>query len=99
MVEHADHVVEHRQAVCERCGKVHFQELLAVRGPRQVFDITSSRLEVTEHRILDWVCCGCQEENLGKFPPSVSAPAQYGLRLQTMGVLFNNAYNIPRNKV
>ena len=79
--------------------KFIFKSCWPFGGPRQVFDIPPSRLEVTEHRILDWVCCGCQEENLGKFPPSVSAPAQYGLRLQTMGVLFNNAYNIPRNKV
>ena len=30
---------------------------------------------------------------------TVTASAQYGLRLQATGVLFNNAYNIPRNKV
>ena len=99
MVDQADQVVDHQQALCEHCGKVHFQEPLVVRGRRQVFDIPPPRLEVTEHRVLDWVCCGCQQENQGKFPASVSAPAQYGLRLQTMGVLFSHAYNIPRNKV
>lgn len=99
MVDHVDHVVEHLQGVCEHCGKVHFQEPLVVRGRRQVFDIPPPRIEVTEHRVLDWLCCGCHHENQGVFPPSVSAPAQYGLRLQTMSVLLNNAYSIPRNKV
>jgi transposase len=99
MVEKADFVVEHQAPACAHCGKTHFQEPLHVRGRRQVFDIPAPRLEVTEHRVLDWVCCGCAHENRGKFPDSVSAPAQYGLGLQTLGVLFNNAYNIPRNKV
>lgn len=99
MVGHADHIVEHKSSVCAHCGKVHFQEPLVIRGRRQVFDIPPPRLEVTEHRVLDWVCCGCHYENQGKFSAQVSAPTQYGLRLQTMSVLFNNAYSIPRNKV
>lgn len=99
MVEHADKVVEHQQSVCKHCGKIHFQEPVTIRARRQVFDIPPPRLEVTEHRALDWVCCGCQKDNPGIFPAEVSAPTQYGFRLQTMGVLFNSAYNIPRNKV
>lgn len=99
MVETADIVVEYQASICAGCGKAHFQEPLTVRGRRQVFDIPAPKVEVTEHRVLDWVCCGCAHENGGKFPDLVSAPAQYGLRLQTMGVLLNNAYNLPRNKV
>lgn len=99
MVGEADFIVEHKAAVCAHCGKAHFQEQLNVRGRRQVFDIPAPKIEVTEHRVLDWVCCGCAHENSGKFPDSVTASTQYGLRLQTTGILFNNAYNIPRNKV
>lgn len=99
MVEKADFVVTHQAPQCAHCGKHHLQEPLNLRGRRQVFDIPLPKIEVTEHQALDWVCCGCAHENKGKFPDSVSAPTQYGPRLQTMGVLFNNAYNIPRNKV
>jgi len=99
MVDKPDQIIEHKTSVCAHCGKVHSQEPLVIRGRRQVFDIPPPRIEVTEHRALDWVCCGCHHENQGKFPAQVSAPAQYGLRLQTMSVLFNNAYCIPRNKV
>ena len=95
MVPDPDHIVEHREKVCAHCGKVHFQEPLSVRGRRQVFDIPPPRIEVTEHRVLDWVCCGCHHENQGKFPIEVSGPTQYGFRLQTTSVLFNNAYSIP----
>lgn len=99
MVGKADFIVEHKAAVCAHCGKTHFQEPLTLRGRRQVFDIPVPKIEVTEHRVLDWVCCGCAHENRGQFPNTVTASAQYGLRLQATGVLFNNAYNIPRNKV
>ena len=99
MVDKPDIIIEHKSNVCTHCGKVHFQEPLVLRGHRQVFDIPQPRLEVTEHRVFDWQCCGCHQKNKGQFPPQVSAPTQYGFRLQTMGILFNNAYNIPRNKV
>jgi transposase len=99
MVPAPDIIIDHHEEMCTRCGKAHFQEPLSMRGRRQVFDIPPPRIEVTEHRVLDWVCCGCQYENQGKFPVEVSAPTQYGLRLQTTSVLFNNAYSIPRNKV
>ena len=99
MVDIPDEIIDHQQDVCVHCGKVHVQEPLTLRTRRQVFDIPRPRLEVTEHRVLDWVCGGCQQHNPGVFPAQVSAPTQYGLRLQTLGVLFNSAYNIPRNKV
>ena len=73
MVEKADFIVEHQAGVCAICGKTHFQEPLHVRGRRQVFDIPVPKIEVTEHRVLDWACCGCGHENSGKFPDSVTA--------------------------
>ncbi len=99
MVPVPDILIDHQVDVCTHCGKSHFQEPLSVRGRRQVFDIPPPRLEVTEHRVLDGVCCGCQHENQGVFPLEVSGSTQYGLPLQTASILFNNAYNIPRNKV
>ena len=87
LVDKPDHIIEHKTSICAHCSKVHFQEPLVIRGRRQVFDIPPPRLEVTEHRALDWVCCGCHRKNQGKFPAQVSAPAQYGLRLQTMSFI------------
>ena len=99
MVAQPDKVEPHQLDVCRHCGKIHFQEPLVVQARRQVFDIPPPRIEVTEHRVLAWVCCGCHYENRGEFPPGVTSATQYGPRLQTMSVLFNNAYSIPRNKV
>ncbi|MCK6695760.1 MAG: IS66 family transposase [Thermoanaerobaculia bacterium] len=99
MVSQVDDTVYHRLEVCSHCGKAHFQEPLNVHARRQVFDIPLPRIEVTEHQVLTWTCCGCQHENRGSFPADVTSATQYGPRLQTMSVLFNNAYCIPRNKI
>jgi transposase len=99
MVEVPDVVKLHSEGVCAHCGRLHGHEPLSLRARRQVFDIPPPRIEVTEHQALDWVCSGCQTLNQGQFPPDVCSNAQYGIRLRTMSVLFNNGYNIPRNKV
>lgn len=99
MVSAPDVVKTHTPEVCGRCGQVHGAEPLIVRARRQVFDIPPPRIEVTEHQVLDWVCSGCQALNQGQFPQDVCSNTQYGLRLVAMSALFNNGYNIPRNKV
>lgn len=99
MVSDPDIVERHTPEVCTHCGQKHGIEPLTVRARRQVFDIPPPRLEVTEHQALDWVCGACQGLNQGQFPPHVNSNTQYGLRLVAMSALFNNGYNIPRNKV
>jgi transposase len=99
MVSAPDVVKRYTPEVCTRCGQIHGVEPLIVRGRRQVFDIPPPRIEVTEHQVLDWVCSGCQALNQGQFPQDVCSNTQYGLRLVAMSALFNNGYNIPRNKV
>ena len=99
MVSAPDVVKAHTPEVCLLCGQIHGAEPLIVRARRQVFDIPPPRIEVTEHQALDWVCSGCQALNQGQFPQDVNSNTQYGLRLVAMSALFNNGYNIPRNKV
>lgn len=99
MVSAPDVVKTHTPKICGHCGQIHGAEPLLVRARRQVFDIPPPRIEVTEHQVLDWVCSGCRALNQGQFPADVCSNTQYGLRLVAMSALFNNGYNIPRNKV
>ncbi len=99
MVSEPDGVKQHTPEVCANCGQIHGEESLIIRARRQVFDIPPPRIEVTEHQVLGWVCSGCEKLNQGQFPADVNSNTQYGLRLVTMSALFNNGYNIPRNKV
>jgi len=99
MVATPDVIKAHTPEACAHCGQAHGTEPLVVRARRQVFDIPVPRIEVTEHQAMDWVCSGCQALNQGQFPSGVCSNTQYGLRLVAMSALFNNGYNIPRNKV
>jgi transposase len=98
MVENADEVISHTPSACVFCGKMHYQEPLVLRGRRQVLDIPVPRVIATEHQVFDWLCCGCGQENRGKFPGEVKAPVQYGLRLKTLSVLLNNTYCLSLEK-
>ena len=99
MVSEPDVVKKHLPEVCAHCGQIHGAEPSTVRARRQVFDIPPPQIEVTEHQVLDWVCSGCQGLNQGQFPAGACSNTQYGFRLVAMSALFNNGYNIPRNKV
>ncbi len=99
LVDTPDLIAQHTPAVCVHCGQVHGMEPKVLRARRQVFDIPPPRLEVTEHQVFDWVCSSCQTPNRGEFPPGICANTQYGFRLVAMSALFNNGYNIARNKV
>ena len=55
---------------------------------RQVFDLPEQRLEVTEYRRVI-KACKCGRKVSGKFPEEVSAPVQYGRRVQAMTSLLS----------
>jgi transposase len=100
MVSVPDLTFTHKSDVCSQCGKAHGMEDLRLTTKRQVHDIPAvSALEVTQHQLAEWNCSNCQHQNQGTFPPGVNAPTQYGIRMIAHCSLFNNAYNISRNKV
>ena len=91
-VANPDHVVEHRLSEkdsCPKCGVAmgeaieENEELDAGQCEcRQVFELPAIRLEVIEHRAEKRVCRGCGTELTASFPAGVTAPVQYGERVQ-----------------
>ncbi|WP_228056734.1 IS66 family transposase zinc-finger binding domain-containing protein [Microcoleus sp. LEGE 07076] len=47
---------------------------------RQVFDIPTPKIIVTEHQVGVKKCPECKAQIQGSFPESVKAPVQYGER-------------------
>jgi transposase len=97
VVEQPDVIHTHQLTQCHQCG-------LPLHGPgrvvarRQVFDLPQPRLWVEEHRLVTHQCsCGCVQT--GAFPAHVTAPVQYGPRIQAKSVLLNIDYRIPFAKV
>ena len=98
MIDTPDTVIEHRPTYCQQCGNDLAKIRAQLRQRRQVFDLPPPRLYVEEHRQLALTCpCGCV--NAGQFPALVSAPVQYGPRLQAQSVLLNVDYKLPFAKI
>jgi transposase len=94
-VDKPDHVVTYSPAACEGCG----HSLLDVEGAsvetRQVFDLPEPKVEVTEHRIELKICPCCGGAAKGEFPENVTAPVQYGERVQALAAYFAHQHFLP----
>lgn len=98
MVDTPDVVIEYRLTTCQRCGQDLANTPPTLHQRRQVFDLPPPALYVEEHRQMAWQCsCGCV--NLGQFPPALSAPVQYGPRIQAQSILLNIDYKLPFAKI
>lgn len=98
-VANPDHVVTHSPKSCHGCG----HDLTKVEGAdsekRQVFEIPQPEIEVTEHRAEIKQCPCCGGISKGLFPDHVSAPVQYGERVQALVAYFSNQHLLPVDRL
>ena len=98
-VANPNHIIIHSPIACQGCGGT----LVEVEGTcvdkRQVFDIPEPKIEVTEHCIEAKTCPCCGEKSQGSFPENVTAPVQYGERIQALVVYFSNQHLVPVERV
>jgi transposase len=109
-VAEPDVVVDCEPSVCE-CGETGWTAETEIVDSRQVFELPEPRLEVIEFRRIRRTC-GCGRRVCGEFPEEVTAPVQYGQRVQAMvsllsvhgclsygkiGVLFADLYSYELN--
>lgn len=99
MVDHPDDVVYHHVDSCENCG--HSLHEVAPKGTeiRQVFDIPSVKIKVTEHQADSKVCPRCQHTTRGIFAEGVRQPVQYGNRLKSVMVYLNHYQLLPLDRI
>jgi len=83
MVAKPDHLVIHSPESCHLCGSSLNGAEVKGSERRQVHDLQSQRIEVTEHLSETKVCGRCGMKNKAKFPAGVNAPVQYGQRVRT----------------
>lgn len=95
-----DKVVEHpTPCSCPRCGCE--LGVVAVKKiiKRQVFDIPEPEIIVTEHRVAVKECPECLAQIQGSFPESVTAPAQYGVRIKAVAAYLNHQHFVPEDRL
>ncbi|MBM4259369.1 MAG: IS66 family transposase [Deltaproteobacteria bacterium] len=91
-----DHIVEHGATTCPDCG----HSVREVKGQpsgdrRQVFDVPSLKLEVTEHRLVEKECPWCGTWTVGEFPVGVAPGVQYGPQLKALAVYWVQYHLLP----
>ena len=101
-VEQPDYVVAHRLGLCP-CGLCQGRSLrdepVAGYEKRQVFDVPTKLLEVTEHQAEIKRCPVSGRLVTAAFPESIEAPAQYGPRFRGLMIYFNNRQFIPYERL
>lgn len=93
-----DYQLRHRAQRCE-CGEDLSELPQYTLSKRQVFELPSPKLEVTEHQVQACICPRCNRLNKGNFPTEVKAHTQYGPKAKALAILLNNAYKLPYRKV
>ena len=98
MVKDPDLVVTHHPKTCQGgCCLENVEPQKTIR--RQVFDLPSLRLQVTEHQSQIKVCPNCHFKNEGLFPKHVTQPTQYGPHLTSVLTYFSHYQLIPFNRL
>jgi transposase len=94
-IENPDQIIIHKiERRCE-CGYCLDQEPVRQYDCRQVFDLPTIKLEVTEHQVEVKDCPQCGKTNSADFPAGISNIVQYGSGVKSLAVYLMNYQFIP----
>lgn len=98
-VQNPDKVEIHSPKTCSDC-ETSLESIEAIGiNKRQVFDLPSISVKVTEHQAETKVCPCCGKKNQGEFPKGVNAFTQYGDRVKALTAYFIHQHLIPFERV
>lgn len=79
-----DHIVIHSVDTCVGCGSSLEQVPIKEMRTRQVFDLPTVHIEVTEHQSEVKQCPCCHSQTAGAFPPGITKATQYGNTIKSI---------------
>lgn len=94
-VEQPDTVVVHPVERCEHCQRDMRACPATIIERRQVIDLPTKRLWVTEHHVEEKQCLQCCHLTRASFPASVKAAVQYGTVIQALAVSLVQGQAVP----
>ena len=94
MVQEPDAIIIYDVAHCCGCGTT-LEKTGTHYKARQVFDLPTISMQVTEHRVMEKTCSHCGRENKGVFPEGLVQQAQYGDNLKALCVYLQNYQMLP----
>ena len=90
-----DEILLHQVQRCERCQHDLRAQVADLPERRQVIDLPTKRLWITEHRVEEKQCPQCYHLTRAPFPAEVKAPAQYGASIQTLATYLVEGQAVP----
>ncbi|MFZ5910226.1 MAG: IS66 family transposase [Chloroflexota bacterium] len=97
-LEKPDWVKIHLPEHCAICGRlISAGEPHEVVSKRQVFDLPEPKLEVTEHRLGQVVCC--EQSQRGEYPPHVTSHVQYGSGVRALITKLSVDHKMPLGQI
>ena len=98
--ETPDAIVDHFPETCTGCGKALNETMATDLAARQVFDLPEPKpLLATEHRAHTCRCLNCGTQTKAAFPEGVTAPTQYGPRIQAFVLYPQNHQLLPEKRL
>lgn len=98
--ETPDAIIDHFPETCAGCGKALNETMATDLSARQVFDLPEPKpLLVTEHRAHTCRCRHCGTQTKAAFPADVTAPTQYGPRIEAFVLYLQNHQLLPEKRL
>src|SRR5215472_7898370 len=94
-LEQVDEVVLQKVQECQHCHHSLESQPADIIERRQVIDLPPRCVWVTEHQIEEKCCPACGAATRAVFPDAVRATAQYGTRIQALGVYLIEGQMVP----
>ncbi len=94
-VQVPDEILVHGVERCEHCQHDLRAQLADLPERRQVIDLPTKRLWVTEHQVEEKQCPACYHLTRACFPAAITAPAQYGTSIQTLATYLVEGQAVP----
>lgn len=98
--ETPDAIIDHFPETCAGCGKALNETMATDLSARQVFDLPEPKpLLVAEHRAHTCRCLHCGTQTKAAFPAGVTAPTQYGPRIEAFVLYLQNHQLLPEKRL
>ena len=99
-VENPDAAINHFPETCAGCGTALAAAATTGFIARQVFDLPQPRpMPVTEHRAHLCRCASCGQQTRAAFPAGVTAPVQYGPRIEAFVLYLLHYQLLPEKRL
>ena len=95
-----EHIVKLESPQKCTCGEDLSEVEASDQQIRQVFDLPPEiKVEATQYQAPICQCPSCGRKNVGKFPPEVSAPVQYGARIRAAATYLHVYHLTPYDRL